>query len=72
MDHVAVIRSTHHTMRNHNSAAVEALCGRTPLKGDLELLANDPTTDFPCYGSALTLSEGPHARSAARTWPCRT
>ena len=41
-------------MRNHNAAAVEALCGRTPLKGDLELLANDPTTDFPCYGSALS------------------
>jgi Protein of unknown function (DUF1501) len=54
MDRLAVIRSAHHTMRNHNSAAVEALCGRTPIKGDLELLANDPTTDFPCYGSALT------------------
>ncbi len=54
MDRVAVIRSAHHTMRNHNSAAVEALCGRTPLKGDLELLANDPMTDFPCYGSALS------------------
>ncbi len=54
MDRVAVIRSAHHTMRNHNAAAVEALCGRTPIKGDLELLANDPTTDFPCYGSALS------------------
>ncbi len=54
MDRVAVIRSAHHTMRNHNAAAVEALCGRTPVKGDLELLANDPTTDFPCYGSALS------------------
>lgn len=51
---VAVIRSAHHTMRNHNSAAVEALCGRTPLRGDLELLANDPTTDTPCYGSAVS------------------
>jgi hypothetical protein len=58
MDRVAVIHSAHHTMRNHNSAAVEALCGRTPLKGDLELLANDPTTDFPCYGSALTFLQG--------------
>ncbi len=54
MDRVAVVRSMHHTMRNHNAAAVEALCGRTPVKGDLELLANDPTVDFPCYGSALT------------------
>ncbi len=40
-------------MRNHNSAAVEALCGRTPLKGDLELLADDPNS-FPCYGAALS------------------
>lgn len=58
MDRLAVIRSAHHTMRNHNAAAVEALCGRTPLRGDLELLANDPTTDFPCYGSALTFLKG--------------
>jgi hypothetical protein len=54
MDRVAVVRSMHHPMTNHNAAAVEALCGRTPLKGDLELLANDPLTDFPCYGSALS------------------
>ncbi len=54
MDRAAIVRGMHHTMRNHNSAAVEALCGRTPLRGDLELLANDPTTDFPCYGSAVS------------------
>lgn len=59
MDRLCVIRSAHHPMRNHNSAAVEALCGRTPLRGDLELLANDPTTDFPCFGSALTYLKGP-------------
>lgn len=52
--HLAVVRSVRHPMRNHNSAAVEALCGRTPLRGDLELLANDPATDFPCYGSAIS------------------
>src|SRR5438552_5424445 len=52
MDKLAVVRGMHHRMSNHNSAAVEALCGRTPLKGDLEFLAGDPT-DFPCYGSAL-------------------
>lgn len=54
MHRVAVVRSFHHPMRNHNSAAVEALCGRTPVKGDLELLANDPTVDFPCYGATLS------------------
>jgi hypothetical protein len=40
-------------MTNHNAGAVEALCGRTPLKGDLEFLAGDPT-DFPTYGSAVS------------------
>jgi len=52
MDKLAIVRSLHHPMRNHNAAAVEALCGRTPLKGDLELLADDPNS-FPCYGSVL-------------------
>jgi hypothetical protein len=53
MDRLAIVRSVHHPMRNHNSAAVESLCGRTPLKGDLELLADDPIS-FPCYGSSLS------------------
>src|SRR5262249_14554886 len=53
MDRLAIIRSMHHPMRNHNSAAAEALCGRTPLKGDLELLADDPNS-FPCYGAVLS------------------
>jgi hypothetical protein len=53
IDKLAIVRSLHHPMRNHNSAAVEALCGRTPLKGDLELLADDPNS-FPSYGSALS------------------
>jgi hypothetical protein len=53
MDKLAVIRSMHHSMRNHNAAAVESLCGRMPLKGDLELLADDPNS-FPCYGAALS------------------
>ena len=60
MDKLAIIRSMHHPMRNHNSAAVETFCGRTPLKGDLELLADDPNS-FPNYGaiiSALTKQRG--------------
>jgi hypothetical protein len=51
-DKLAVVRSMHHPMRNHNAAAVEALCGRTPLGGDQELL-NDDANSFPCYGAAL-------------------
>src|SRR5438270_11093517 len=53
VDRLAIVRSMHHPMRNHNAAAVESLCGRTPLKGDLGLLANDVATDFPCYGGAM-------------------
>src|SRR6266404_2128165 len=52
IDRLAIVRSLHHPMRNHNSAAVEALCGRTPLKGDLELLADDPNS-FPNHGAVL-------------------
>jgi hypothetical protein len=55
MDRLCLVRSFHHPMRNHNAAAVEALCGRTPLKGDLELLADDPNC-FPCYGATLNYS----------------
>ena len=53
MDRVAVIRSMHHPMTNHNAAAFTALCGRNPLKGDLELLSND-RNDPPCYGAILS------------------
>ena len=53
MDRVAIIRSMHHPMTNHNAAAFTALCGRNPLKGDLELLGND-RNDPPCYGAMLS------------------
>ena len=54
-DRLAVVRSLHHPMTNHNAAAFATLCGRPPLKGDLELLAND-RNDPPCLGSALSWS----------------
>jgi hypothetical protein len=53
MDRLAVVRSMHHPMTNHNAAAFTALCGRNPLKGDLELLGND-RNDPPCYGAILS------------------
>jgi hypothetical protein len=43
----------HHPMTNHNAAAVEAMCGRTPLRGDLELL-DDDALSFPSYGAVLS------------------
>lgn len=51
---VAVIRSMHHTMTNHNAAMYEALIGRIPAGGDKELLGVDRTNDFPSLGSAMT------------------
>ena len=53
MDRIAVIRSMHHPMTNHNAAAFTALSGRNPLKGDLELLGND-RNDPPCYRAILS------------------
>jgi Protein of unknown function (DUF1501) len=53
MNRLAVIRSMHHPMTNHNAAAFTALCGRNPLKGDLELLSND-RNDPPCHGATLS------------------
>lgn len=50
---IAIVRSMHHAMTNHNAAAVEAMCGRTPLRGDLELL-DDDALSFPNYGAVLT------------------
>src|SRR5277367_4108540 len=53
MDRLAIVRSMHHPMTNHNAAAFTALSGRDPLKGDLELLSND-RNDPPCYGATLS------------------
>ncbi len=53
MHKMALVRTLHHPMRNHNSAAVEALCGRTPLAGDGELLG-DNANNFPCYGAVVS------------------
>ena len=53
MDRLAIVRSMHHPMTNHNAAAFTALSGRDPLKGDLELLSND-RNDPPCFGAILS------------------
>ncbi len=60
LDRVALVRSVHHPMRNHNSAAAEALTGRTPAGGDQELLADDPR-GLPTLGSAVNYALGPRA-----------
>lgn len=51
MNKVALIRSVHHTMKNHNPASYYALTGRAPLIDDIRLPA---TRDlFPAYGSVV-------------------
>ena len=47
-------------MRNHNSAAAEALTGRTPAGGDQELLTDDPR-GMPTLGSAVSYALGSRA-----------
>jgi hypothetical protein len=60
MDRVALVRGLHHPMRNHNSAAAEALTGRTPAGGDQELLTDDPR-GIPTLGSAVGYALGSRA-----------
>src|SRR5262249_24756030 len=60
LDRVALVRSLHHPMRNHNSAAAESLTGRTPAGGDQELLTDDPR-GLPTLGSAVSYALGRRA-----------
>jgi hypothetical protein len=60
MNRLALVRSLHHPMRNHNSAAAEALTGRTPAGGDQELLGDDPR-GLPTLGSAVGYALGERA-----------
>jgi Protein of unknown function (DUF1501) len=49
LDKVTLIRSVHHTMNNHNSAAYHALTGHAPALDDIRL--RDSLELFPSYGS---------------------
>jgi hypothetical protein len=51
MDKVTLIRSMHHTMKNHNSASYYALTGHAPPTDDIRL--RDSIDLFPCYGSVV-------------------
>ena len=51
MDKVTLIRSMHHTMKNHNSAGYYALTGHAPLTDDQRL--RDSLDLFPGYGSLV-------------------
>jgi len=51
MDKVTLIRSMHHDMKNHNSAAYYALSGHRPPVDDIRL--RDSLELFPMYGSVV-------------------
>ena len=51
MDKVTLIRTLHHTMKNHNSASYYALTGHEPPSDDQRL--RDSLELFPAYGSIV-------------------
>src|SRR3954469_25397403 len=51
MDKVTLIRSMHHTMKNHNPASYYALTGHAPPVDDITL--RDSSELFPAYGSVV-------------------
>ena len=53
MDKVTLVRSVHHTMKNHVSAAYYALSGHAPATDDQRL--RDSIDLFPAYGSVVDL-----------------
>lgn len=58
MNKVTLVRSIHHTMKNHNSAGYYALSGHEPPSDDQRL--RDSISLFPAYGSVVDkLAPGP-------------
>lgn len=51
MNEVTLVRTVHHTMKNHNSASYYALTGHAPLIDDIRL--RDTLDLFPAYGSVV-------------------
>ena len=51
MNRISLVRSMHHTMKNHNSAAYYALTGHAPPRDDQRL--RDSLSLYPAYGSVV-------------------
>lgn len=61
MHHVALIRSVHHKVVDHNAGAYYALTGRSPVLGD-RLIIHDEPENFPPFGAVLSqLRPGGHS-----------
>lgn len=52
MHHLALIRSVHHGIVDHNAGAYYALTGRSPIKSGGLIVADEPD-NFPPFGSVL-------------------
>lgn len=52
MHHVALVRSVHHGVVDHNASSYYALTGRSPVKGS-GLIRGDEPENFPPFGSVL-------------------
>lgn len=52
MHHVALVRSVHHKIVDHNAGAYYALTGRAPLNSN-RLIVRDEPDNFPPYGAVL-------------------
>jgi hypothetical protein len=63
MHHVALVRSVHHTIVDHNAGAYYALTGREPLRAG-RLIIRDEPDNFPPYGAALA-----RLRNSSRSLP---
>src|SRR3954471_22644347 len=69
MDKVTLIRSMHHTMKNHNPASYYALTGHAPPVDDITL--RDSPELFPAYGSVVDrLSPGSSEMPGFVGLPC--
>src|SRR5262245_49599634 len=53
MHHVALVRSVHHKVFDHNAGAYYALTGRPPIVGG-RLIVRDEPDNFPPYGAILS------------------
>lgn len=58
-DRLAIVRSLHHRMHDHNGAAVETLTGHPPFEPD-GLIFADHANSFPCFGSVISRMRRDH------------
>lgn len=52
MHHLALVRSVHHTVVDHNAGTYYMLTGRSPVQGS-KLIVRDESENFPPFGSVL-------------------